>query len=532
MSPALYVLLAVLMFTAPPSHAGDPKTETAPIIGGPVAPADPSKKVVWDDPSHKLFFNYQRYLLRLKLNPQTEDTWDALVAPEQAKMLKETEEFLKGKLAKVMASDWVRTDDMTLIKEVWGEEVGAAVERVTVAHSNGDPSQIEQATAQAAALAKSVGGVKADWKALFDGQKSGSELDLPGSASKADTKDYLAVEKKSDFMASLSSAETARVLATQKSYASFLREKGVADAAMPGMLAMYQVLNGAPTASSREMEHLLPTVVAFLNDGKRVSFNPKGPEGALGMATPGDYDRPEAVEVTPSVIGADPVVVGKTLAHEFQHIYDMYTGRYYTLDSEMRGFKVAALYFKTLKERNPEKYEALRKSDDDETRGILRDVESYTRDFESSPVAFREAVSTRYQSRDQGVFMGRMSLRESVDPRLESGGVVDLATERSRLEVDKREVASLEAEQARANKTYLSNTASRDAARELEKITKDLASARRRRDGSDREVTIKQIRLKRMESEVAWMDKIAAEKGRQPDAHDLTLAVDRSYIPQ
>ena len=78
----------------------------------------------------------------------------------------------------------------------------------------------------------------------------------------------------------------------------------------------------------------------------------------------------------------------------------------------------------------------------------------------------------------------------------------------------------------------MSNTASRDLARELEKSTKDLAAARRERDGLDRDATIKQIRLKRMESEVAWMDRNASTKGRQPDAHDLTLAVDRGYIPK
>jgi len=274
------------------------------------------------------------------------------------------------------------------------------------------------------------------------------------------------------------------------------------------------------------------TVVTFLNDGKIIAFNPKGPPGALGVAVPGDYDRPERVEITPSVFGADPAVVGKTLAHEFQHIYDMYTGRYYTLDSEMRGFKVATLYFKTLKERSPDKYQALLASDDDTTRGIMRDVESYTKDFESSPVAFREAVSTRYQSRHEGVFMGRMSLRESVDPRLESGGVVDLATERSRLEVAAREVADLEKKQGEIRTRYLADPSSRDLARELEKITKDLALARSDRDRRDYMVTIKQVRLKRMESEVAWMDRIAAAKGRAPDAHDLTLAVDRSYIPK
>ena len=516
MSRSLYVLLAVLIFAAPPSRAADPATETAPIIDGSV---DPGKQVAWDAPAHTIYFNYQRHLQSLSLAAQTKESWDKLSAAEQAKELKETKEFLKTKLAGVMNSNRVSPEEKSLVKAVWGESVLTALERVVAAREIGDQAQIDQATAQAAALAKKVGGVNADWSALFDG-------------SGPDTKDHLAVTNKTDFVDSLASPETAKILATQKSYAAFLRDKGVADAAMPGMLAMYQVLSGPPTASSREMAHLLPTVVTFLNDGKRVSYNPRADAGALGTATPGDYDRPELVELTPAVMSADPVVVGKTLAHEFQHIYDMYTGRYYTLDSEMRGFKVATLYFKTLRERSPEKYQALAKSDDDDTRGIMRDVESYTRDFDSSPVAFREAVATRYQMRHEGGFFGRMSLRESVDPRLESGAVVELATDRNRLEVAKREVAEMEKEHARVNREYLGNTASRDLARELEKTTKDLTAARRRRDKMEGDVTIKQIRLVRMQSEVAWMDKNAAAKGRQPDSHDLTLAVDRGYIPK
>ena len=520
MSRSLYVLFAVLLMSAPVPGANAEKTKTAPITGaGSITSNASLGMVAWDAPAHAIFFNYQRYLLTLSLAAQTKETWDKLTPAEQDKLLKETKEFLRDKLAKVMSSDRVNGDDKSLVKAVWGEEVETALGRVAAARELGDQAQIDKATAQAASLAKKVGGVDADWAALFDGAGP-------------DTKDHLAVPKKNDFVDSLGSPETAKILATQKSYAAFLRDKGVADAAMPGMLAMYQVLSGPPTASSREMAHLLPTVVTFLNDGKKISYNPRADTDALGTATPGDYDRPELVELTPAVMSADPVVVGKTLAHEFQHIYDMYTGRYYTLDSEMRGFKVATLYFKTLKERNPEKYQSLVKSDDDDTRGLMRDIESYTRDFDASPVAFREAVATRYQKRHEGGFFGRMSLRESVDPRLESGAVVELATDRSRLEVAKREVAALEADQARLRREFTTSPASRDAARELEKVTRDLSAERRRRDSLDGQVTIKQIRLKRMESELAWMDRNAAKKGRQPDTHDLTLAVDRSYIPQ
>ena len=143
---------------------------------------------------------------------------------------------------------------------MWGENVAQAVERVAAARGTGDPTQIQQAVAQVSSLVKAVGGLKGDLTALFDGKRAGRGLEEPDFTPRADKTDYLAVEKKTDFVDSLSSPDTAKVLATQKSYAAFLRSKGVPDQAMPGMLAMYQVLSGPPTASSREMEHLLPTL--------------------------------------------------------------------------------------------------------------------------------------------------------------------------------------------------------------------------------------------------------------------------------
>jgi hypothetical protein len=489
---------------------------------------DVSVRIPWDASTHKLFFNYQRYLASAdgkEFVPETEETWAAFNPEEQHKKVADTEEFLKAKLAKMMASDSLNDNDQALIKAVWGDPVLAGVKRAAAAQAMGDPAQIKQATEQTTKLVKQVGGSGVDWTGVFDGGLGGVSASEP-----AFTKDYLKPETKSGFLDSLSTPETQRILASQKSYGEFLSKHGVSEQAMPGMMAMYQVLSQAKGPEKAELSHLLPTVVTFLKDGKKVSYDAGAGPGAYGYAVPGEYDHPEQVKVTPAVIGADATIVGKTLSHEFQHIYDMYTGRYYTLDSEMRGFKTAVLYFKALKQEAPAKYQSMAASDNDETRGIIRDVESYSRDYDESPQKFREAVAVRYQSREEGVFSGRMSLRETVDPRLESGAVVDLAMYRSRLATEQSNVAALEARQAEVQAQMAAKSDSRTLDKELEKAAKDLAGARHMRDALDQDVTIKQIRLKRMQSEVQWLDRRAAAAGQDAPPYDLTLPVDRAYV--
>jgi hypothetical protein len=204
----------------------------------------------------------------------------------------------------------------------------------------------------------------------------------------------------------------------------------------------------------------------------------------------------------------------------------MYTGRYYTLDSEMRGFKTAVLYFEVLKKEHPDKYKELKNSLNDGTREIIRDVEDYTADFHASPQKFHDAVAARYNQREEGVFQGRMSLRESVNPDVESSAVNDLAIARGRREKAKAQVAGLEAQQAKV-RAARAKTPTRDLDHELEAVTKDLATWRQQYDHWDQETTIKELRLRRMQSEANWLD--ANSKGKDPDPYDLTLPVDKKY---
>ena len=528
-------LTAVVLLFAPAARAA--KTEAPPLRASSIAAAeDPSLRassvvedekspIPWGAPAHKLFFNYQGYLVAQKLYGETPASWAPLKAAEQRQKVKEVDEFLKAKLAKLLASDYLHDEDKALVKAVWGDEALAGVVRAAAAQRAGDPAQIKQAVEQTSKLVQRIGGAGIDWTGVFDGGMSGVVGSEPSL-----TKDFLKPETKPGFLDSLSSPETRRILATQRSYGEFLEKHGVSPQALPGMLAMYQVLNGATGEEKAQTAHLLPTVVTFLKDDKKVVFDPQAGKDAYGFAVPGDYDHPEEVKITPLVAGADPALVGKTLAHEFQHIYDMYTGRYYTLDSEMRGFKVAAVYFRALKKEAPDKYKSLAASDNDATRNLVADVESYSKDLDESPQKFREAVAMRYQNRDQGVFEGRMSLRETVDPRLESGAVVDLAMYRSRLETERKNVTDLEARQADVQRRLAAAPDSRGLDKDLEKTARDLAAARRMRDAIDQQVTIKQIRLKRMQSEVRWMDKAAAAAGREPAPYDLSLPVDAAYV--
>jgi hypothetical protein len=204
----------------------------------------------------------------------------------------------------------------------------------------------------------------------------------------------------------------------------------------------------------------------------------------------------------------------------------MYTGRYYTLDSEMRGFKTAVLYFEVLKKENPAKYNELKDNLNDSTREVLRDVEDYTADYHASPQKFRDAVAARYTNREEGVFSGRMSLRETVNPDFESSAVGDLAMARGRREKAQAQVNDLEKQQA-SIRAARDKTPSRDLDHQLEAVTKDLSSAREQFGRWDQETTVKELRLRRMQSEAKWLD--ARSKGASGDPYDLNLPVDKKY---
>lgn len=520
MTRNLLLVCALLLSFNPAAVRGESGSIKAP------APAASVKagSLDWDDPDHKLFFNYQRYLAKIGLKGETEKSWPVLSKDEKNKRIADDENFLKKKLAEVTKGTWISSDDEALIAAVWGKELLGPLKTAQTARKNGQQSRVDDAQKALAAAAKSIGGIGGDWQQIFDGGKGGKG-DNPFAGPKPT--DYLETKKQNDFLDSLKSKEVTDVLASQASYEKFLREHGVSPQALPGMSAMYEVLSTAKGDEKAQLDHILPTSVRLLLDGKYVVYDKDAQPGAYGFAKPGPYDRPEGVAVTPAVIGADPVAVGKTLAHEFQHIYDMYTGRYYTLDSEMRGFKTAVLYFESLKKEHPDKYAELKGSLNDSTRELIRDVEDYSADYHAGPQKFHDAVAARYTQRDEGVFFGRMSLRETVNPDFESSAVGDLAMARGRREKAQAEVADLEKSQA-AVRAARDKSPSRDLDHQLEAVTKDLAVARSQFNSWDQQMTIKELRLRRMRSEAKWLDE--RSKGGAGDPYDLTLPVDRKYV--
>lgn len=485
---------------------------------------DPAAEVAWDDPCHQAFFNYQRYLARNHMAAETRETWSAAGKEDRRKALGKAEEFLKKRFEELMAKEWLTPVEQEFSEAVWGGEIAARLTTLAKAREIKDPEQIRKALEGIQTLSgRFGGGVKVDWQKLFDGGGAGPREAGPSFDS---GKDYLKPEAAGPgFLASLETPEVKAALSSRKAYSEYLVKHGVPPQAMPTFQAMYDVLTKAPEAERRELAHLLPTTVRFLADGKTVGLGDL--DGALGVAKPGDYDRPEAVVLSKSISDADPLIAAKTLAHEFQHIYDMYAGRYYTLDSEMRGFKVAALYFRSLKAAAPERYAQLLNSDDVRVRQIVSGAEEYAEALDKSPSAFADAVAFGYgyQKRSQGVFQGRVSLREAVEPTF--GLPRELAAVREMRGRAKKEVEALEKRQAQVRRDR-EKTPSRELDKQLEKLSTDLANARSAFNSYDSQTTVKEIRLRRMQSEVQWLD--ARTKGADREPYDLHLPVDADYV--
>ncbi|HAM35920.1 MAG TPA: hypothetical protein DEB40_08205 [Elusimicrobia bacterium] len=479
--------------------------------------------IAWNDPAHIHYFNYQRYLIQAKLYGETEETWNKLNAEERRRKVNEGELFLKEKLKTAMVAAQLDPGSANLLKTVWGEQIDQAIQRVLVARNTGDSAQIDRALAQVHAVSRALAGTAFSWDKVFDGKPPSALVDLKNP----DAEDFLAPKKAANFLDSLSAPDIQDALSTQKNFAKFLREKGTPAEAMPGLLAMYSVLSKATGPDREESKHVLPTVVKFLKDEKKIVLEDM--EGALGFAVNGDYDKPEKVGITPLVKATDPLIVGKTLAHEFQHIYDMYTGRYYTLDSELRGFKTAVLYLNILKASAPLKYQELLNNDNDATRDIMQDAANYSSAYRQGVEKFAQAVAFghHYSRWNEGVFFGRLPLKEAVDPTL--GAPRELAALKSIRQEMKDSIGKLEKEQE-SIRGQRERKPSRELDKALEKITKDLYSARSRFNYYDTQVTIKELRVRRMESELAWLAKKARAEGAANGSFDLHLAVDQDYV--
>ena len=485
------------------------------------APTETPTALPWGSPKHEHFFRYQVYLDTVGLRGFSPDSWVLLLTPERQEEVAKGEEVVKKRYEGLLESEHHTPDDIQFLEIVWGESIAKQVAKVVKARKTKDPGQIKIALKEVGSMSEKIGGIgkKVAWNNLFDGADA-----YTGDTQNPGEKDYLATEKRDDFLASLESPETQKILSSQKSFHNFLKSKSVASAAMPSLMAMYGVLTKAEGQDREETKHLLPTVVRLLNDGKKITADA---QGALGYAYPGDYDRPEAIKVMANADKVNPLVVGKTMAHETQHIYDMYTGRYYTLDSELRGFKVAVLYFGIIEKTAPKKYEELLNSDNDKVRSIVQDARNYAQAYEKGPSDFARAVAFGhgYNSWHEGVFQGRVPLREAVDEKL--GAPRQLAAQMALRDEAKARVDKLERREQELL-LLLDGDSSRTIDRELEKVSRDLRNARWFFTEHNKAVTVNRIRIKRMRSEVEWLDKKA--KGASPEPYDLHLPVDKEYL--
>lgn len=470
----------------------------------------------FDDPEHVHFFRYQLFLRKTGLDGFDAKGWAALAEDARSTKLKAGEAHLADLFAKLLAGQ-ISPQQMVLVQAVWGPEVAMGLNKVSLARQLNDPAQLEKALEGLKGLTAKVGGKAVDWDMLFDGFLH--RVETPSSVG-----DFTAPDKKEGaFLDKLQSPEVAKILSRREYYQGFLAQRGVPPPAMPALLALYDTLSKAAGEEKAQTAHILPTVVQFLRDGKKVELMDLG--GAYGVAIPGEYDRPEKVGVALSIKDADPLIAADTLSHEFQHIYDMYGGRYYTLDSELRGFKMDVMFNRVLKASSPEKYAQLSNSDDDETRRAMMSNAGMIKAYEEGPAAFAQQIAYGhgYNRWHEGVFMGRMPLKEAVDPNL--GAARELAALQEIAKRTRKELPAMEKRQEELRAKHRAGP-SRDTERELEKATKDVTSIRNRLNYYDRETTLKEMRLSRMNQEAKW----AAQRSGKDEPYDLNLVLDKGYV--
>ncbi len=522
----LPILCLAFFAAAPAAFSAVSLTAVAPIAAAEESPIrlGPTTAEGFDDPAHLHFFRYQAYLRRSGLYGLDAAAWKSLSEKERAAKIKAGEEWLRDKLGKLMSARSLYGADTELLSAVWGPDVAVAAAAAGKALKLGDPEQIRAAREKISGLVKNVGGAAADWGAIFDKSRSRDAVE------KLNLPDPLALKKKSDFLASLESKDVRTPLASKASFVSFLKEKSVPDIAVPGLAAMYDVLSRAKEPEKSETAHLLPTVVRFLNDGKKIQEGELNDDGsALGFAVSGEYDEPQRVVITSLSRNSDSVEIGLVLAHEFEHVYDMYAGRYYTLDSELRGFKTEVMFRNIMKKdpRMSKKLDELMDSDDDATRNYFQERANVAAAYESSPRAFAEMVAFDYgynRYLGGGFFSGRLTLREAADP--ETGFQRQISAQNAMLKLYRKKSETLQArlEDIRRRPSSIANE------RDLQKTTKDLAQAQIRETKLRQAALLGTLRLGRMQRERAWMDLRAAASGQSPPAYDLSLPVGKDYV--
>ena len=529
--PSLLALLFAVLCALParaqdaPSDA-DGKTVAAVAAGG----GTPSKnaKIAYDDPAHVHFFRYQRYLIDHKLDGLDKPAWEGLKPAEQSQKVSKTEAFLTQRFGEITRTEFPMHDDLEMLKAVWGPEMAAAAEKLGAARRTKDPDQVAAAEKALAALSAKLGNIKGlNPKKLFDNADGAGDVAGPEEPK---VKDFLAADKPNPkFLDALSSPEVTAPLKDAKTFAKFLAEHNVPATALPGLVAMYQTMAKATPAEKKELGHILPTVVKFLQDKHQIVQAEKDEGGTLGMAVPDDYGNPKQVNIYPATAASDPLLVGDTLSHEFQHIYDDYVGRNYTLDSELRGFKTDVLFMTIVKRESPEKYAQMAKSNNDHTRSAIDDTEGLMKAYAAGPEVFQGMVAFghHYNTWSQGTFEGRMSLREAANPDTGAArqleGFRQLAASQT-AEVAKRKQAYDEASKAHALRpTTATSETLQIAAKDLGNESERLASYRYK-------VSIYEVQVGALQAEARWLDARSRMSGAADAAkYDLELPVDKTY---
>lgn len=513
-----FLLLALLL--AAPAAAHGPNGE---LTG--------DDKIEWLDPRHSKFFSYHAYLAVMRgARSLGREDWEKLDGAAQHKRVAEDEKFLMDRFeALIRAHSRLSKDDQEFVSSIWGEDVASAL--AAVGNARHDPnlspaareSMLKERLEALKETATRAGG-SFDWRRIFDGAQAPSGS-MPEHVEREAATDHAAARRVETFLESLASPEVRRVLASKKSFVAFLNEREVPAVALPSLGAVYDVMSRAPEKEREELRHILPTIVQFLKDGKKIEL--ENMPGAAGFAVPGDYDVPQMVGVTTELGKLDPLVAAShIITHEFQHIYDMYVGRHYTIDSEMRGFKSAVLFYSALKKSSPGRYEQLARGADEESRQYIKFAEMYGEEYHKGPHQFHDCIAYRinYNQWHEGVFNGRVPLREAVTPL---GAPRQLAARRAHVDDLRAQVAKLEVEQEALRRRRGSGPSSRALDNDFERVVRDLRSARSTLANKQREADVQEMRIQRMQSEVAWLDK---KGGPGVEPFDLRLSVDKTYM--
>lgn len=141
--------------------------------------------IVFGDPDHAVFFNYQKYLSQEKTTRETPESWSLLTMHERQRKVSEGEAFLKKLHADLLAKEKLSAEETKLIRAVWGKS-DATVDQGGTHHSAvageksiGRAEKVDQVSKSLQSFLKAN-----NWGQLFDGgqnlSKVSSAIDVAG----------------------------------------------------------------------------------------------------------------------------------------------------------------------------------------------------------------------------------------------------------------------------------------------------------------------------------------------------------------